>query len=193
MYGSLKKWIEAGYGLFAKEGPDGIQVEKLARLLDMNKSGFYHYFGDHEIFYYELMEYHLQVMARFCDEISFLHYFDPDYFNLLIKYQTSIFIQMQLSRHEDIRIFKETYITVKERNDRKFMHLWADYINLSKNDPAALKLWNMVRDVFFLRLLPGNMNLEFMRSLTEEAKDIVFRIQRNSYIMDKTLIIKAIT
>ena len=43
-------WTEEGYRLFAKEGLDGIQVERLARILSLNKSGFYHYFGDLEGF-----------------------------------------------------------------------------------------------------------------------------------------------
>jgi AcrR family transcriptional regulator len=39
-------WTEVGYALFAEEGLDGIQVERLARILKLNKSGFYHYFRD---------------------------------------------------------------------------------------------------------------------------------------------------
>jgi len=27
---SVQKWLEAGYGHFAKGGPDGVQIEKLA-------------------------------------------------------------------------------------------------------------------------------------------------------------------
>ena len=38
-----QKWIEAGYERFAHEGPHGIQVERLARIIGVNKSGFYHY------------------------------------------------------------------------------------------------------------------------------------------------------
>jgi AcrR family transcriptional regulator len=48
-------WLSSGYELFAQEGPDGIQVERLARILNLNKSDFYHYFGEIENFLLELM------------------------------------------------------------------------------------------------------------------------------------------
>lgn len=33
-------WIEAGYEQFAAEGLEGIQVERLARITGLNKSGY---------------------------------------------------------------------------------------------------------------------------------------------------------
>ena len=185
MIGSSKKWIEAGYELFAKDGPEGINVERLAKILDLNKSGFYHYFGDREIFLYELRDYHHQEMNNFYNEISFLRCFVPDYLNLLIKYQTSFFVQMQLRRHENLPIFKDAFDVVKEKTEKKCLRLWATYINLPVNDPAALKLWKILGDVFFMRLTPEKMNLEFMRGMTEDVREIVFKIQQNAVIVNK--------
>jgi AcrR family transcriptional regulator len=51
-------WTEEGYNIFAKEGLDAIQVERLARILHLNKSGFYHYFGDLEGYCVELIKMH---------------------------------------------------------------------------------------------------------------------------------------
>mgnify|MGYP006182290595 CR=1 FL=1 len=39
--GSLQSWIEEGYSIFSSEGPASIQVERVARNLKKNKSGFY--------------------------------------------------------------------------------------------------------------------------------------------------------
>ena len=58
-------WTEVGYDLFAHEGLDGIQVERLARILQLNKSGFYHYFGDLEGFCMELFALHKKSCAVF--------------------------------------------------------------------------------------------------------------------------------
>jgi AcrR family transcriptional regulator len=46
----INTWIKAGYKLLGTEGMDGIKVERLARILDLNKSGFYHYFGTMEFY-----------------------------------------------------------------------------------------------------------------------------------------------
>ena len=51
-------WTEVGYNLFAEEGIEGIQVERLARILQLNKSGFYHYFGDIDGYCEELINLH---------------------------------------------------------------------------------------------------------------------------------------
>jgi AcrR family transcriptional regulator len=55
---TYRVWIENGYALFAQDGLDGIQVERLAKMVSLNKSGFYHYFGDRESFLEELMKHH---------------------------------------------------------------------------------------------------------------------------------------
>lgn len=51
-------WTEGGYKIFANEGTEGIQVERLARILNLNNSGFYHYFGDLKSFIDELLKLH---------------------------------------------------------------------------------------------------------------------------------------
>ncbi len=45
MTSKVEKWIKAGYALLATDEIDGINIERLARALNVNKSGFYHYFG----------------------------------------------------------------------------------------------------------------------------------------------------
>ena len=62
-------WTEEGYCLFAKEGLHGIQVERLARILGLNKSEFYHYFGDIEGFCYALVLLHKKRFPSFCRKL----------------------------------------------------------------------------------------------------------------------------
>ena len=177
---SSMKWIIAGYELLAIEGPEGIKVEKLARQLGLNKSGFYHYFGDREMYFQQLNEFHLQLSKKFHNEISDLRHFDPDYLKLLLKYKTSLFVQLKLRRYENIPVFQDTFNKVIKETERRSLRLWAAYLNLSERDPAAQKLWKITRDLFFLRLIPEKMNLTYLRSLTEEIKAIVAEIQHKS-------------
>ncbi len=53
-----KAWINAGYQIFAYEGPNGLKVERLAKAVGKNKSSFYHLFGDLEIFIDHLLKHH---------------------------------------------------------------------------------------------------------------------------------------
>jgi AcrR family transcriptional regulator len=180
--GGSKKWIEAGYELLAREGPDGVQVEKLARQLDLNKSGFYHYFGDREIYFYELMEYHLEVMEQFFIEVLSLRCFDPDYLKLLVKYKTSVFVQKQIHTNDSVRVFNEGFKKVRIKNEKRVIRLWADYLGLIDNFPLSRELWHMIRDVFFFRITPEKMNLEFIRSVTEEVRNVVEKLHHTSDI-----------
>ena len=56
---AYQKWINAGYQQFALEGLDGILVERMARILNLNKSGFYYYFGDRDFYLEQLLKFHL--------------------------------------------------------------------------------------------------------------------------------------
>ena len=67
---TINRWIEAGYEIFAHEGPEGVQIEKLARKVGLNKSGFYHYFSDRDVFFTRLLEYHYQLNEQCFKELS---------------------------------------------------------------------------------------------------------------------------
>jgi AcrR family transcriptional regulator len=43
-------WIQAGYALFAEQGPSALKIEVLAKMVGISKSSFYHYFADLEVF-----------------------------------------------------------------------------------------------------------------------------------------------
>jgi hypothetical protein len=45
----------AGYELLSTDGMEGIKVERLARNLALNKSGFYHYFKAMDVFVKSLL------------------------------------------------------------------------------------------------------------------------------------------
>lgn len=53
-------WIEAGYEIFAEDGPNGLKVEHIAKKINISKSSFYHLFVDMELFQEKLLEYHLE-------------------------------------------------------------------------------------------------------------------------------------
>lgn len=170
---STQRWIEAGYELFASDGPDGVQVEKLARKLDLNKSGFYHHFGDRDVFFSMLMEHHYLVNGHFYNEILSLKRFDPDYINLLIKYKTAICVQAHLKKNVSNTVYKEEYLRNKLRNDKAVVPLWAAYLNIPDNQVLAQELWEIIRDVFFMRFNRNNLSYELIHTLVYEFAQVV--------------------
>jgi AcrR family transcriptional regulator len=169
---SVQKWVEAGYELLAQEGPEGVQVEKLARKLGLNKSGFYHHFGDREIFFSKLIEHHYKVNDQFRYEIESARSFDPDFLNLVIKFRTAVFVQSQFRRNNDVKLYQETFFKIKKKNEKVIQPLWSDYLKIYDSPDLSIELWDIFRDVFFMRI-NYNMDLGQIRSIVHEFSRIV--------------------
>ena len=63
-----ESWIDMGYQLVSQKGFRSINIESLSRALKKNKSSFYHYFGDLEIFIEELLGHHLERAEQFSQQ-----------------------------------------------------------------------------------------------------------------------------
>lgn len=176
--GSSLKWVETGYALFAESGPEGIQVEKMARILKANKSGFYHYFGDKEIFFSDLAEYHDQMGRKFAKEVEALTSFEPGYIDLLLKYKTQLFVQMQMKKHKEIVAFRETFLKVKKRNDKVQNALWSNYLGIPEYPELALELFDIARDMIFTRIYINELSHESLLQLFQILRNTVAKIRK---------------
>ena len=56
---SKEIWIKIGYESFAQLGQNGLKIEPLAKKVGKNKSSFYHYFADLELYLDELLKHHI--------------------------------------------------------------------------------------------------------------------------------------
>jgi|WetSurMetagenome_2_1015567.scaffolds.fasta_scaffold68100_1 AcrR family transcriptional regulator len=175
-------WIRAGYELFALEGKEGVQIEKLARKIGRNKSGLYHHFGDLDIFFSEMIQHHILVMDQYCHEISRLKQFDPDYLKVLIKYKHTAFVQMQLRKNLDNPVFKEAFHQVRRKTEKGILAIWSDFIKIPDNPSLALQLWDILRDLFFIRLNVHSLTLEFLQELVEDFTKIIDSVRHTRAI-----------
>lgn len=177
---SAHRWIEAGYELFAFEGPDSLQVEKLAKKIGLNKSGFYHYFGDHEVFISKVLDYHCFLAEKFRINITELTQFDPDYYELLIKYRLTLFVQMQLRRHPDERNFQEVFRKIAVLNDKALVSLLSNHLGIPGEHDLTLELWDLIRDSFYMQLTHNNLEIELSRKTVDKVRKIVKKLQQKN-------------
>ncbi len=174
---SAHRWIEAGYELFAFEGPESLQVEKLAKKLGLNKSGFYHYFGDREVFISKILDYHSLQGEKVRMDILSLKKFDPDYYDLLLKHNTLLFVQMQLRRHSDQRNFHEIFTKIARMNDKALAPLLSDHLGIPGDQDLALEIWDLVRDSFYMQLTVQNLKMALPRQTVEIARKIIRKLK----------------
>lgn len=170
---NFKKWLEAGYERFANEGPLGIQVERLARIVDLNKSGFYHYFGDQDTYITELIKYHYDRIHQFVKEASTLKTFDPEYLHLIITYKLSSMVQMQLSRHQNNVLFAKAFTEMNTALASAVFQLWADFINMPDNPELAVRYFQFVRSALYAKGNFAELTYDALRTLVHDAKVIV--------------------
>jgi AcrR family transcriptional regulator len=166
-------WTEAGYDLFAEEGLEGIQVERLARILNLNKSGFYHYFGDLEGYCDELIRLHERKAASYMADLIEIRSIDPDYLNLLAKYKTGIMFHLQMIRGKGNQLFYKAAEKIDQEEEILLRELWSNYLGICDNPSLAMRYFRIVRDVLYTRLSFKNLNYPFLHSLMVEAKAVV--------------------
>ncbi|MBC6366410.1 TetR/AcrR family transcriptional regulator [Algoriphagus sp. AK58] len=166
---SKKSWIDLGYELFSQEGHEGLQIDRLSRILKKNKSGYYHYFGDKEVFLTALMEEHLKKVLSYADQIKLIQEFDPEYIQLMVKNKIAIMFQMQLVKNREVRLFWETAQKVNSIIIPVISPVFGRYLGVSAEE--AEKLWVLLRDSFYSRVTSKTFSETWISAFTAELRD----------------------
>lgn len=166
-------WKEVGYTIFAEEGVEGIQVERLARILNLNKSGFYHYFGDLEGFFDELINLHEEKANLFLADVASVKSIDPDYLLVCVKHKIPVMFHLHLIRSRGNTTFYETAEKIDQREDALLRDRWTDYLGIHDNPSVAMRYFNIVRDMMYARISLKNLEYPFLHKLMAEAKAVM--------------------
>ena len=173
---AFSKWVNAGYELFCKEGQEGIQIERLARITSLNKSGFYHYFYDLDGFFEALMSEHENRMDQIAAQLFELESYDPDFLKLIAQNKSVFFFHIQLVKNKQNSLFRATHTKTNAKLDKQAQLLFAKDLGL--NEEASSKYHDMVRDLFFTRAEFYNLTYEFLHQLFLEIKETARLLQR---------------
>lgn len=175
---SRDQWIETGFDLFAREGHEGIQVERLARILALNKSGFYHYFGTLDNYFSALMHDLHRRADIIVSETKAAQEFDPGFLHVMTKNNITIMATMQLVSNRNVPLFSETYREVTHKIDQALLPLWAEHIGVSSDPHLALRYFEMIRDMFFARITFDTLKYETLHTMATEAKTIILDLKK---------------
>jgi len=168
-----ERWIEAGYDLFASEGLKEIRIERLARDLDLNKSSFYHYFGDIDHFFENIIQHHKECAERYIMEIGNCRKFDPDYLHVMLRYRQNMRLHLQLLSHRDKPGFLIAHREINRKVDQKLNPLWVAFMDMQNMPALAMKYFQFVRGRFYANFDIENMDYESLHSISIEARDLI--------------------
>jgi AcrR family transcriptional regulator len=170
-------WIKTGYQLFAEEGHEGIQIERLSRITGLNKSGFYHYFGDTHEFLKHLIQENDRIIDEVVEAIAKLDSYDPGFFNLMLQHKYVSFFHIQLVRNRHVRIFREAHQRNNKRIDSLTLPFFSKEVGLPED--VAAPYYEIMRDTFYTRVDFKTMNFEFLHSMMEKFKNMVSIIKED--------------
>ena len=165
-------WIHAGYSLFAHEGPQGLKVERLARMVGKNKSSFYHHFADLEVFTQVLLNYHLEqaaVMAekeQQCKDLQGL-------IDIIVEHKIDLLFNRQLRVHRENPDFERCFQKTTEMVVHSLVPVWASIIGLTENSYLAQLVLKLSMDNFYLQITDETLNTMWLNTYFEELRHMV--------------------
>jgi AcrR family transcriptional regulator len=163
-------WINVGYELFAQEGHEGLQVERIARILNLNKSAFYHYFGDRNTFLEYLVQHHHRMVDLLIKDIGNIRTFDPGYLHVLVNHPVTVMANMQLMRNRHIKLFEHAFNQANQKINDAMVILWSEYLGLPDQPELAMRYFNMTSALLYTRVTYHNLIYEFLHQIASEVK-----------------------
>lgn len=166
-------WIEAGYFLFAKEGPNGLKVEALARQVGISKSSFYHLFADMVVFQEKLLQYHIERAKKMSTLALESKNIVPDLLQLLVNHKQELLFNRQLCINRENQIFQSYFEKAFAIVEISFFDKWVNVLELKEQPHIARNILKIYADNFFLRITAENLNYEWLLKLLNEIKILV--------------------
>ncbi|MEO1655109.1 MAG: TetR/AcrR family transcriptional regulator [Bacteroidota bacterium] len=165
-------WIREGYKVFAQEGPPGLKIERLARAVEKNKSSFYHYFADLEIFTEELLKYHLK-RAYEIAEIEKQSQNLEELMGVMVAHKEDLLFNRQLRVHRTRPLFMACLQETNEIFGQSIMHIWAQALGLEYNSYLAALVLKLSIENFFLQITEEHMNISWLKNYFQEIREMV--------------------
>lgn len=166
-------WIKAAYTLFAKQGPLGIKVEVLARLVGKSKSSFYYHFVDGDHLQNALLAYHQERIKILAKAESQCKNVIPDLIHTYIDYQEDLLFNRQLRVHRDKGAFTACIEQSDQATYEAILDIWSQWLGLEQNPELARLILQLTIDNFYLQLTEENFHYDWFVSYARRLKRMV--------------------
>ncbi len=168
-----QSWLVAGYEIFAKEGPVGLKVEPIARMVGKSKSSFYHLFVDMDLFQEKLLVYHLQKAKLMAAQSTLCTSIVPDTLNLFLENKIPLLFNRQLCIHRNNQQYQTIFEKATATVEQTYFDKWVDLLGLQAQQHIARNILKLYTDNFFLRISDETFTYEWLLSLLDEIKLLV--------------------
>lgn len=181
MQSSKTSWIEIGYQLFAKNGPQSLKIEPMSKLICVNKSSFYHYFADLDLFIDDLLQHHLNQSAIIAQKEQQIQNIHPQLINMLIEHQTDLLFNRQLRFNKHIHRFAKAIAKSDEIIGEYFIQIWVRELSLSLQPPQLKAIFSLAIENFYLQINEVNLNQQWLSEYFNNLKSTIKLMQMGQH------------
>lgn len=175
-----KEWLETGYICFAHEGPAGLRVERLSKVVGKNKSSFYHLFADLEVFTERLLEFHL-ARAKIVSKKEMAAKSESELINIILEHKTDLLFNRQLRFGRDDPSFKKCLDQIARFSIQGLLPLWKKIISLSENNALAQMVLHLCLENFYLQITEETLNEPWLRAYFADVRQMVRLFKQSNY------------
>ena len=166
-------WIKTGYEIFALYGLSGLKIEPTAKKVGKNKSSFYHYFADLELFVDELLLHHLKQSGLIAEKELNAQNIDPNLIEIIVEHKIDILFNRQLRINRDNKKLSHTLDKSNELVGNGFVMLWVKDLDLKLTQKQLEGIFELALENFYLQINTDNLNHQWLSDYFNNLKKIV--------------------
>lgn len=174
-------WIEKGYKIFAYEGPIGLKIERLAKIVGKNKSSFYHLFADMEVFTSILIDYHLQ-QAKIVASKESACTREEELICVLTEHKLDLLFNRQLRIHRENIEFATCFTETTKILIPAILPFWKQIIGLHDHSYLAELVLQLTLENFFLQITDETLNQTWLNNYFENIRNLVWQFKHTKSI-----------
>ncbi len=173
-----KIWLEKGYKYFAFEGPKGLKIERLAKEVGKNKSSFYHFFADLEVFTERLLKFHLR-KAKAISKLESAAKSEKELIAIILEHKIDLLFNRQLRIHRNHPEFKEYLNHILQFSVHGLLPVWKNIISLSENGALAQMVLHLSLENFYLQITEETLNESWLKAYFANIRQMVFLFKQS--------------
>lgn len=172
-----ESWIKTGYEIFAYSGQIALKIEPLAKKVGKNKSSFYHYFADMELFIDELLQYHLEQSLIIAKKEQNATSINPELINIMVEHKTDILFNRQLRIHREQKKLLSVLEKSNEIIGNDFVLLWIKELDIKLSQKQLEGIFELALENFYLQINAQNLNHQWLSNYFDYLKNIVLNFK----------------
>ncbi len=173
MKGNKEIWIKTGYDCFALSGPSGLKIEPLAKKVGKNKSSFYHYFADLELYIDELLTYHIEQSKIIAEKEKKSQNINPELIEIIVEHKMDILFNRQLRINRNNKKLLSALEKSNEIVGNDFVMLWVRDLSLKLTQKQLESIFELALENFYLQINADNLNHQWLSDYFNNLKKIV--------------------